>query len=127
MIRTRAMYFGRPVTIVCDGNCRKAWGINSRPRRHLSGDPGEPGIGLDEHCRRADDYVFLGDDALGDAPTDPGTYEGGHAKPEASRDGGHNKWCTRQCERSTLIRDGEQLTLRNLDEPEPNVPRATPS
>ena len=33
------------------------------------------------------------------APADTGTYEGGHAKPTDKK---HNKWCARECERSSL-------------------------
>lgn len=34
------------------------------------------------------------------APVDPGTYEGMDAKPTDRR---HNRWCARECERSTMI------------------------
>ena len=83
--------------LLCDGNCRKAWGINHRPKVEFSEtDP--------------DDYAFLPDAELGDAPEDPGTYEGGHAKPSA--DGGphrQNKWCYRECERSISLDAGEEF------------------
>lgn len=77
-------YCGQPMFVDCDRNCAKAWGINVRPRAQLSDDP--------------DDYAFLADNELGDAPIDPGTYEGDHAKP-LTPDAFPNKWCVRQCER----------------------------
>lgn len=118
---THGRYLGQPVTIACDGRCDKAWGVNGRPRKHLSGDPDEPGIGIDEHCRRADDHVFLSDDALGEAPADPGTYEGGEGKPPGARSGGHNKWCARECERSALVPAGDPIVLPDLTSPAPNM------
>lgn len=48
-----------------------------------------------------DDYAYLADDEVGTAPIDPGTYEGGHAKPLPDSEK-MNKWCVRECERSTL-------------------------
>jgi hypothetical protein len=74
--------------VACDAKCDKAWGINNRPRVQLSDDE--------------DDYEFLADDELGAAPVDPGTYEGGHAKPDEVPEK-HNKWCARECERSVLL------------------------
>ena len=75
------IFFGKKVKASCDENCNKAWGINSRPQ---------------------DDY---GDDTpdgfLGNAPIDPGTYEGGCAKPINKIDI-PNKWCVRECERCNL-------------------------
>lgn len=81
-------YFEHPVAFACDANCRKAWGINSRPKVQFSDDP--------------DDYAFLTDAELGDAPDDPGTYEGGHGKP-THPDDRLNKWCVRECERSVIV------------------------
>jgi hypothetical protein len=79
-------YFGRPCNAVCDRKCNKAWGINTRPKVQLS----EDGDG--------DDYAFLADNELGEAPADPGTYEGTHGKP-STPDHFPNKWCIRECER----------------------------
>lgn len=92
MLAKTVLYFGNPVCVCCDGNCAKAWGINSRPRVQ---------IGTDE-----DDYAFLADDELGDAPVNPGTYEGGHAKPTEDSER-LNKWCVRECERSDMADLGE--------------------
>lgn len=85
-------YFGQRMRVVCDRNCAKAWGINSRPRIELSNDE--------------DDYAFLADGELGDAPEDPGTYEGGFGKP-LSPDEFPNKWCVRECERCARSKPGE--------------------
>lgn len=81
------LYFGQPSCVACDGNCAKAWGINNRPKEQLSDNE--------------DDYAFLADDELGEAPADPGTYEGGQGKPVEPHEL-LNKWCVRECERSTL-------------------------
>jgi len=82
--------------ILCDGNCHKAWGINNRPSVAFSDDP--------------DDIAYLADGELGIAPDDPGTYEGGHAKPDASAGPGRqNKWCYRECERSISIARSESF------------------
>ncbi len=87
---TKKINYGGPVTAVCDGKCNKAWGTNNRPKVYLhpEGEDGDP-----------DDYYFLPDHELGEAPEDPGTYEGGHAKP-VDDDDLMNKWCVRECERS---------------------------
>lgn len=77
-------YFGQPATVACDALCIKAWGITNRP-----------------HCAEG----FLADAELPDAPADPGTYEGGEAKPlEVPTI--HNRWCVRECERSTMTPPG---------------------
>lgn len=85
-------YFGKPHLLMCDACCSKAWGINSRPKVSLSDDP--------------DDYAFLADGELGEAPPDPGTYEGGQAKP-IKEEGRLNKWCARECERSVMAPQGK--------------------
>lgn len=83
-------WFGKPAVVACDGRCEKAWGINNRPQVELSDDP--------------DDYEFLADDELGEAPRDPGTYEGQHGKPDDYSDPHRqNKWCSRECERSVIV------------------------
>ena len=81
-------FCGQPAAVACDGKCNKAWGINRRPREQL--DPNDP-----------DDEVLLADDELGEAPADPGTYEGDCGKP-VSDDEKMNKWCVRECERSEM-------------------------
>lgn len=96
ILKTQAQFAGFPVTIACDGRCSKAWGISARPRNQLSDD--------------VDDFEWLADDELGKAPEDPGTYEGGHAKP-TSPDECHNKWCARECERSVMVDRGKTYAL----------------
>ena len=90
------LYFGKHIQVACDRNCGKAWGINNRPRVHLSDDP--------------DDWAYLTDDELGEAPVDPGTYEGQHGKP-LSPDDFPNKWCVRECERSEKGRPDDGIGL----------------
>ena len=85
-------FFRQDAKVCCDGKCNKAWGINNRPKNQLSDDE--------------DDYEFLADSELGDAPADPGTYEGGHAKPTAISQF-PNKWCVRECERCNMSSVGE--------------------
>jgi hypothetical protein len=95
------VFFGKPVTMVCDGNCRKAWGTSQRPKVEF--DPDEP-----------DDVAWLADSECGEAPEDPGTYEGGHGKPEGPHE--MNKWCARECERSELFNAGEKVEARSFSE-----------
>lgn len=106
-------YFGQHARVACDGNCSKAWGINSRPRHRT------PGGG-------EDDYVYCADSELGEAPADPGTYEGGHAKPASSAEF-PNRWCVRECERCAISKPGawRQLPeLPDLEHPQPNTCRS---
>lgn len=79
-------FMGRPMVMACDTRCHKAWGISNRPRINFGDDP--------------DDFAFLSDEETGVAPADPGTYEGGCAKPTSPQ--GMNKWCARECERSDI-------------------------
>ncbi len=96
MIQKSIVYFDQPAVISCDANCRRAWGINTRPRVQLS----------DE----VDDYEFKADGELARAPIDPGTYEGRDAKPrdEYQR---LNRWCCRECERCVMTKPGEPVVL----------------
>ena len=96
-------YMTQPAKVRCDGNCKKAWGINARPSIQLSDDP--------------DDFEYMSDGELGEAPADSGMYEGGHAKP-GSQDEFPNKWCVRECERcgmSATGKHGEPLELKSFD------------
>lgn len=93
MIEKTINYFDDRVRVVCDAQCNKAWGTNSRPK--IEFDEDDP-----------DDYVWLSDGELGEAPADPGTYEGDQAKPTAydnPEDHLLNKWCVRECERSGMM------------------------
>lgn len=99
MFSKKIVWFGRDVTLVCDGRCSKAWGISSRPV-----------VRFDDE----DDYAFLSDGELGEAPKDPGTYEGEYGKPDGPQN--INKWCSRECERSRLVEQGEDVTVRDFSE-----------
>ncbi len=117
MITKDIIYFGQPMTMACDGNCAKAWGINGRPRNYYQDPEVEP-----------DDYVHLSDSALGTAPgpgRTVGLSEGGDMKPHALRlaDGARmNKWCARECERSEMVERGAPITLPDMERPTPNCP-----
>lgn len=50
-------YFGQDAKVGCDQKCNKAWGHNLRPK--IEFDENEP-----------DDYAYLSDDELGEAPQD---------------------------------------------------------
>jgi len=88
MIQKNITYCGQRIIVACDEKCNKAWGMNSRPKEYF-----------DEN--NEDDYTYLSDDELGEAPIDPGTYEGFEmaGKPETKEER-LNKWCVRECERS---------------------------
>ena len=99
MIQRPIIFFGQNATLACDARCEKAWGVQIRPRAELSDDP--------------DEFEWKGDSELGSAPIDPGTYEGGHAKPRTDSER-LNKWCARQCERSCIVKPGEPIDLPDL-------------
>jgi len=82
--------FGEQCVVVCDGNCKKAWGINNRLEYRL--DPDDD-----------DDHFMFADDELDEAPQDPGTYEGGQGKPISEGGKLQSKWCFRECERCNTI------------------------
>jgi len=86
--------FERTAVLSCDGKCQKAWGLNNRPKIEL--DPADD-----------DDFAYFADHELGDAPANPGTYEGRDAKPPNPEN--MNKWCARECERSSLTDPGQPL------------------
>jgi len=113
MLSKFILMYGRRLTLVCDGQCNKAWGINNRPRKQLSDDE--------------DDYCWIPDHELAEAPTNPGTYEGGHGKPSGvpltSQDSiVMNKWCSRECERSEAFESHEVPVVRDFVHPVPNKP-----
>lgn len=99
MFMKQVLYGGKVMVLACDGQCNKAWGINSRPS-----------IKFDE--KDPDDNALLADNEVGDAPTNPGTYEGGHGKPNSPAE--MNKWCSRECERSSMAAVGEPVVLRDF-------------
>ena len=89
-------FLGRPVVLACDGNCNKAWGMQNRPT-----------VAKADSNRR-----WCLDAELGYAPDDPGTSEGGDVKPAGPRD--MNKWCARECERSSLYGPNEEIILKSF-------------
>lgn len=124
LLLKRITFFGQAAVIACDGRCDKAWGINGRPKislRHtmLPEDP--------------DDYVYVGDHALGKAPPPGetvGQSEGGDFKPSATSlaDGEDmNRWCARECERRVMVKPGEDLRLPDLEHPAANIERRRPT
>lgn len=108
MLTTVIAYGRKSCVVACDGNCAKAWGINNRPR-------------IEFDAKDPDDMAFLADGELGEAPRDPGTYEGGQGKPGATPSR-HNKWCVRECERSETFDPGEALVPRDLSRRRFNQP-----
>ncbi len=111
MLAKLILFYARWSVLVCDGRCDKAWGWEGRPKRQLS--------------QNEDDYVYLGDEELGEAP-EPGRtaicMEGADAKPSRVRlfdvdSMLMNRWCARQCERSTVI----DVSLPDMVHPEPNM------
>jgi hypothetical protein len=105
-------YFGQPAKVACDEKCNKAWGVVCRPRVYpeiseteifgLNGKSVYPSSKkYDEESYDIDNHAYCSDDELGNAPNDPGTYEGGDGKPTSDERKG-NKWCVRQCERCVM-------------------------
>ncbi|HSX22392.1 MAG TPA: hypothetical protein VLE97_06405 [Gaiellaceae bacterium] len=94
MIVKRLRFLGQVATHACDGKCHKAWGSNGgRPQVQLSDD--------------VDDYAYLADGELGDAPAVTGITEGGQNKPVNARGPDDiNKWCVRECERAWISPPG---------------------
>lgn len=105
------VWFGQPALLACDGHCSKAWGLSCRPK--VKFDP-----------KDADDYAYLADSELGEAPADPRTYEGRDAKPEGPHE--MNKWCSRECERSVLCADGQAILLPDYSQRVYNMPSRHP-
>lgn len=104
-------YFGQRARVVCDRQCSKAWGVCSRPQLQLSEDE--------------DDFAYLADGELGEAPADPGTYEGGIGKP-LTPDAFPTKWCVRECERCAMSEPGqyeEELALPDFSVRCYNIPQ----
>jgi len=99
-----------PRLAVCDRRCDKAWGVNGRRADNASS------IEFDQD----DDIVYLADGETGTAPRDPGTYEGGQAKPfHPDR---HNKWCLRECERCSVVEAGEAIRIHDFAHRQYNQP-----
>ncbi len=115
-LTTETRWFGRTVLATCDLRCEKAWGVNGRNAPDTTV---ELDLGGDE-----DDIVYLADHETGEAPRDPGTYEGGCAKPfHPDR---HNRWCLRECERCEIVEAGEPIVVRDYSKRHYNQPSKHP-
>lgn len=94
-------YLEQKCKVACDEKCNKAFGITTRTSFQLSEDN--------------DDYYWLPDKKMGEAPVDPGTMEGDDRKPVNKQDI-PNKWCIRQCERSSMSKpEQSDLPLKLKD------------
>lgn len=105
-MKKQILYFKKTVEVACDEKCNKAWGSSSRPKVYLDDDP--------------DNFAFLTDDELPEAPEDPQTYEGGQAKP-TSKSQIPNKWCVRECERCVLYDIGKPKELPDFSKRVHNI------
>ncbi len=92
MLVTHRLYFGQHTHLSCDANCAKACG------------------GATAALPMLKKTEWLADHELDDAPTSPGTAEGGHSKPLVAKER-HNKWCARECERSVITRSDEWIEM----------------
>ncbi len=103
-------FCGQQAKVVCDEKCHKAWGIQDRPKIQLSEDP--------------DDYAYLADDELPEAPVFTGNETGDEDKP-VYKESIPNKWCVNECERCEISEPGkynEPLTLRDFSKRRYNQP-----
>lgn len=107
MPQAMIVYSGQKAKVGCDGNCQKAWGVVCRPSEQLSED--------------IDDTLIVSDNDFDQAPTDPGTYEGGHGKPLSAVEF-PNKWCVRQCERCAMVEPEQPLILPDWSQRVYNMP-----
>lgn len=111
MISTSIIFFNDLCLVSCDGKCDKAWGISNRPKIQLSDDE--------------DDFEYRSDSELAPAPSHPGTWEGGEGKPNdrLNPEFKHNKWCVRECERSTITSFSERIILPDFSNRIRNIPQ----
>lgn len=112
-------FVGQTAKVACDGNCSKAWGGSERPRVQLS--------------NNVDDFAWLADGELGEAPRDPGTYEGIDMEGKPTRVTGPddlNRWCVRECERMSMSSPGtwrQPLPVRDFSQRLYNIPSSDPA
>lgn len=95
-------YLGKELIFACDKKCNKAFGVNGRKKKQLSDDE--------------DDYQYLTDGEVGIAPQCMGTWEGGDGKPTSLAEA-PNKWCARECERSSLIDESDIQAINDFSLP----------
>jgi len=79
------LIFGERTKVACDEKCNKAFGKDTRPKVQLDGND-------------TDDYAWLADWELDEAPVNPGTRQSGQSKP-VNKAEIPNAWCVGQCER----------------------------
>lgn len=99
------VYFGRQTHTGCDAKCHKAWGMQLRPAVYLDAEGkvikvylgGKGKYDLPDGAD-PDNHAYIPDELLGNAPEEPGTWEGFEGKEPESL----NKWCVRQCERNEI-------------------------
>ena len=121
MIHKEIIYFGKKTFLACDEKCNKAWGINSRPEVYLQCTTPDVIFKTKENRYpkefieggNVDDSAWLSDNELGEAPIDPGTYEGNDGKPTEDSEK-LNKWCCRECERSVMCNTLEEAQAEAL-------------
>lgn len=119
---TYGFFCGFRVRFVCDRKCEKAWGMNSRPRKEMV-EVSQEGLELmtEASIFRGDDlHEYLADGELGEAPENPGTYEGDDRKPLPPVDS-HNRWCVRECERCETADPGKPLYVHDFSRRVPNL------
>lgn len=102
MIVKRLIFAGQSATHACDGKCNKAWGRNG----------GRPSV---QNSVDEDDYAYLADSEIDEAPIHPGTYKGDHTKPHAAKGPDDiNTWCVHECERAWLSPPGKPYATPEL-------------
>lgn len=147
MLVKEIVYFGQKRIMACDGNCKKAWGINNRqavffdengaivaeqryemrePDRKTYVSEGRLVTTGDPDQHDYDDHAYYADHELATAPEEPGTWEGGDGKPDPTDQNPEkmNKWCARECERSDMYEIGEPIELKSFDKRRFNCPES---
>ncbi len=130
-------YCGQPAKINCDENCNKAWGGSMRPRVYLEDpdqlifgfkDKGDCSVWPSDEKIDPDNYAYLADHELGDAPINPGSYENFQGKP-TEKSQIPNAWCIGECERCAMSDPGkynDPLPLRDFSKRSYNMPWKEP-
>jgi hypothetical protein len=112
---TEIIWFEGPALIACDHRCDKAWGMNGRLATIGSYAPAQIQLSDDD-----DDHVNLADAEVGIAPEDTGWSEGPDGKPWFPER--HNRWCARECERSSIIDPGDAVKITDYRQRVFNIP-----
>ena len=111
-IQRSMMFLGEIHIVACDGRCDKAWGVDDRPTNRLGSDH--------------NDFEWLADGELGQAPIDPGSLssDNGVRKPLLVRGPDDvNEWCVDRCERMAKCR---AVTSERAPDP-PDLSRRRPN